>query len=87
MTDPRRVTARYGPGTPQEADARRREMTDYLAYRGNVGRRPGESFPSSVKPAEDMLDKMTPAQLTLLELEMHSAPRGSHESEYDPFGR
>jgi hypothetical protein len=87
MTDARRTIARYGGADPKEADERRREMADYLAYRGNVGRRAGELYPSSTKAAEDMLDAMTPAQLTLLELEMHGGERAGHESDYDPFAR
>lgn len=80
MTDVRQIIARYG------SDERRREMGDYLAFRRNVGRRPGESQPASAAKALDILDAMSLSDLTLLELEMNSN-RAGHESDYDPLAR
>jgi hypothetical protein len=73
------VQARYG------SDERRREMAEFLAYRGFVGREPGRSE-GSLDKALETLDAMNPAQLTLLELRMQSARR-DHESDYDPYAR
>lgn len=73
------VQARYG------SDERRREMAEYLAYRGFVGREPGRAE-GNLDKALETLDAMNTAQLTLLELRMQSAV-SRHESDYDPFAK
>ena len=71
--------ARYG------SDERRRQMAEHLAFRHNVGREGGKVMASSTQKAEEVLDRLDIAQLTMLELEMQGSRLG-HESDYDPFG-
>jgi hypothetical protein len=74
------VRSRYG------SDECRRAMAERLAFRHNIGRTGGEIMPASTQKAEEVLDRLDTAQLTLLELEMQGS-RPGHESDYDPFAR
>jgi len=67
------------------ASARRREMADYLVVIRLVRKGNGERYGSDSDKALDMIDRMTVAELTLLELEMQGRQRAGHESEYDPL--
>lgn len=84
MNDPNRskawVEGRYG------SDQRRRDMVEYLAFRHNIGRQAGDVAPRSLQKAEETLDRLGMADLTMLELEMQSRTP-QHESDYDPFAR